>query len=1059
MRRFLLLSLLMAFSVLVFAQTRTVTGNVVDETSGAVPFASITEKGTTHGASADANGAFTIDVKTGAVLVISATGFQSTEVRVTGPTVLVTLLKGEGELIEEVVVTALGQKQNKNKVATSSATFNSESITKVAPVSLLDGLQGKIAVADISTVGGQPGASSKVVLRGYGVIGGGNNQPLYVIDGVPLNNSRLGSGTDFDFGNGMNDLNPNDIESITVLKGTAASSLYGSLARNGAIMITTKRGNSGKLKVDFNSSVNITQVDKLPVPQTIFGQGWGGLFWSPENGSWGPRYDGKERLWGSVVDNSQLIKPFSFIPNNVRNFYDNGVELNNSISLSGGNETNKFYFSYGNINSDGIVPTNIDYLNRHNFALRTNSKFNKFSIGSSFNFISRFQKSSTTASQNGIGSSLFEDVLQIPNDVPITDFYDYKNKFFNVDNYFTPYAENPYYMLFENGGKQNSERFFGNLDMSYSFTNWLTAQLRIGGDWTNARTFIWYAKNKPSPGSWNDGGNTEGSVRAPDVGSVTEIADYSNILNGDFLLKATKRFSDLFSLDFTVGTNYYQSSGKSVGASVEDLKILGFYNLSNSSNKPTAFDALSRRRSVGVYSQAILGLKDFFYLTLNARNDWSSTLPTNNNSFFYPGASASWIVSKMLDMTATPISLLKLRAGYGKTGADPAPYQIYSTLAPGSVGLGFGNINFPYNGVSAFEVSNIIGNPILAPIITKEFEAGTEIRFFKNRLGLDATYYDKKTEGQIFNVPISPSTGYTSLVSNIGLVTNKGIELTLDGSPVATDNFNWNVIYTFARNRSNVDYLSGELDKVTINSAYDAEFNVRPGYPVGIFEAPIPKTTSDGRIIVNPGTGYPIQADTKGIYGTSQRDFSMGLSNTWTYKNISFGVSFDFRKGGIFYSGTADLYQFTGNSWVTTYNERRPFIIPNSVNEVTDADGNVTGYVENTKIVDNAHEDGYYYHTTNPAMSYYNRIIDASFLKMRDLTLSYRLPKFVANKIRSNNLSITLFARNILVWTPSSNVYIDPEASNYGNDLTSQFGEFRTGPTLKSFGVALKALF
>lgn len=1064
-----LCALLMLFCASAFGQTRKITGQVKDEKGDPVPFASIKVQGSSKGTSADASGFFSLDITDqDKVLEISSQGFAAKTVTIGAENVVNIDLASTGQLSEVVITTALGQRQTKVKTGYSSSTFNNEDLNRVAPVSVFDGLQGKVAGADISTTGGQPGASSKVVLRGYGVIGGGGNQPLYVVDGVPITDSRLGSSDvdGLDFGNGINDINPNDIENITILKGTAAASLYGSQARNGAIMITTKRGRAGKLRVDLSSSINISSVGKLPDPQETFGQGWGGVFILPENGSWGPKFDGRERLWGSVVDNSQLLKPFSFIEDNIRDFYDYGRELNNTVGLSGGNEITNFYFSYGNINSDGILPSRADYLDRHTFALRTNSRFDRFTLATSFNYINRRQNAVPTQSESGVGSSTFEDVLQIPNDIPIKDFRDYKNKFFDVDSYFTPFAENPYYILFENGSKQNSDRFFGNVDMSYKILDWLSAQLRVGGDFANARTFVWKAKNNPSPGSWNAGGNVEGAVRQEDVGSVEEKSNFAGLINGDFILKANKDIGDDFTLEVIAGANYFQQSTKGSTARIEDLTIPGFYNLSNSSNDPTATDAESRRRSISAYGQAVIGYKDYLYLTLNARNDWSSTLPLENNNFFYPGANVSWIASKTFDLSGTPISLLKIRGGYGKTGSDPAPYLVYSTLAPGNVALGFGNITFPFNGVSAFEIANQIGNLDLQPIVTREFEVGTEVRFFGNRFGLDATYYNKQTDGQIFAVPIAPSTGFTGLVSNLGVVTNKGVELTLDGSPVKGRDFTWNVLYTFARNRSNVESLTEGLDKISLNTVYDAEFNVRPGMPVGVFEAPVPKMTDDGRVIVNPATGLPEVADTKGFFGDAQRDFSMGLSNRFTYKGFSLGFSLDYRKGGKFYSGTADIYQFTGNAWVTTYNDRRPFIIPNSVYQLKDESGqpvlDPSGkpiFLENTTAIDEAHHDTYYYHTTNKGMSYYDRIVDASFLKLRDVTLSYSLPQSWASKISASNLSLTLYARNFILWTPRSNVYIDPEATNYGNDLASQFGEFRTGPTLKSFGLALKASF
>jgi outer membrane receptor protein involved in Fe transport len=642
--------------------------------------------------------------------------------------------------------------------------------------------------------------------------------------------------------------------------------------------------------------------------------------------------------------------------------------------------------------------------------------------------------------------------------MPIEDFKDYKNPYYNVDNYFTPYAENPYYGVNENGSKQNTDRIFGNINLGYKFTDWLAAEFIIGGDFANSRTTAWNAKNAPSPDSYNDGGNVEGQSRQPDVGSYAEITNYDGSFNTIFNLKFNKDLSPKFTLEALAGVTYNQMQSKQVTTRIEGLTIPGFYNLSNSVNLPTGSNANAFRKLMGVYAQATLGYMNQLFLTVNARNDWSSTLPLNNNSFFYPGANLSWIASQTFDLSNTPISLLKFRAAYGQTGADATPYQIYPVLAPGDVALGFGNLTAPFNGVGFYEIDNTINNQNLKPIITKEAEFGAEIRLFNNRFGIDANYYEKKTDGQIFTVPISPGTGYTGMVQNLGLVSNKGVEVTVDVIPVKTRDLTWNVNYTFARNRSNVENLNGGPDKVILQQAYDAEFVAVPGKPLGMFMAPVPMYAPDGKIIVNAQTGLPVAAADKGEYGSSQRDFTMGLQNTVTYKDLQLGFSFDYRKGGKFYSGTSDLLSFVGNSIVTTYNDRKPFVIPNSVNATVDATGKTT-YVENTTLIDEAHIDDYYYHTTNKAMVYDYRIIDRSFIKLRDITLTYRLPKAIASKLKASNLSLTAYGRNFIVWTPKSNSYIDPEVSNYGNDLQSEFGEFRTGPSTKQFGLTLRASF
>ena len=1059
MRRFLaLFAVLMLTGVFAFAQDHSVKGRVTGPDGASLPGITVQVQGSNIATASDANGQFELSVPSNATLVFTGVGFATKTVKVGNAANLDVTLETSTTRLNEVVVTALGQTSRRAKVGYATTTVNSEEINRAAPVNVLNSLAGKVAGAEISNTGG-PNSSTKVVLRGYGVISGGNNQPLYVIDGVPLTDARFGASGNYDYGNTANDINPNDVASVTVLHGTEAAALYGTIAKNGAIMITTKKGKAGKLRVDFAGSASFSEVGKLPTMQSTFGQGWSGVFVLGENGSWGPKLDGKVRPWGSIVDNSQLIKPFSFIDDNMRNFYNTGVELNNTVSLSGGNTNTTFYFSYGNVESDGILPSNADYLGRNTLSLRTNSKFGGFTINTSFNYVNKKENVPFTGQGTSSGGSLFEDILQIPVDLPIADFRDYKNKFFDVNSYFTPYAENPYYELFENGSTQSSDRFFGNVDLGLKISSSFAAQLRVGADLINARTMAHKAVNAPAPGSWNAGGNTEGSSRAPDVGVVSEQNNYSGTINGDFILKYSHDINSNFNLDALVGTNFYQADGKAVSAAITNLLIPGFYNLSNSTIKPTASDAYSRRRLIGVYGQAILGYKDQLYLTVNARNDWSSTLPINNNHFFYPGANLSWVASNTFNLDNSTVSYLKFRGGYGETGSDPSAYLTNPVLVIGNVGLPFGSITFPFNGVSSFLIQNSIANANLKPIFTKEAEVGMEIRFFHNRLGLDASLYDKRTEGQIFSVPIAPSTGYTSLVQNLGLVSNKGIELSLDAKPINTTNFTWNFNANFATNRNKVVNLTGGPKKVILTSVYDVEMDAYPGKSVTGMYAPVPLYTSDGKIVVNPSTGKAVEDTALGYYGDAENDYRIGFTNTFSYKNWSLNFTLDYRKGGVMYSGTSDLLNFVGNAIATTYNDRRPFIVPNSVVQTgTDAQGKPV-YAENTTPITEGAYDSYWYPTSNIATTYQQRIIDRSFLKLREVSLSYSLPERWASKISSNNVSLSVFARNILLWLPADNPYIDPEASNLGNDLTSQLGEFRTAPTSRQFGVALKASF
>lgn len=1103
MRKLLTLFPVWIFSTLsLLAQTKNITGRITDQQGHPVPFVTIQVKGSKQAIAADADGNFSVKAKAGDILIFTSAGIAEKEVPVGESSVMNIAVAQRSGSLTEVVVTALGQTQKKVKLGYSTTTFTTATINKNGATGMLDGLEGKVAGAEISDLGG-PGSSTKVVLRGYGVISGGDNQPLYVIDGVPLSDGSFltnsGAGTSgasntdaVDFGNGMTNINPNDIESLTVLKGTAASALYGSLAKNGAIIIVTKKGKAGKLKIEYDGSIAFSRVGKLPTYQNQFGQGWGGDFVSDENGSWGPRLDGKERKWGSIVADSQLTKPFSFIPNNLRSFFVTGTEYNNSVAVSGGSEITRFYFSYSNVTSQGVIPDNANTQARNNFSLRTNSNFGKFAVNTSFNFVHQTLYAPTTGQSDASGGGVFQSLLQIPVDIPISQFKNINNPFFNVNNYFTPYAENPYFPLQENGDKQDLSRFFGNLDMSYKLTSDLKAEFRLGGDFTNYGTLIWKQPAAAQPNTWNGpyptATNPEGAPRNPDVGEVGVGAAGLNVINSDFILNFNKNLNNQFTIDALAGANYFQQNGTQVFTTVTNLVVPNFFNLSNTSKTPTTVNAETNERKIGAYAEATLGYADQLYLTGDIRNDWSSTLPIDHNSIFYPGANISWVASQLLPSNRK-LSFLKLRLAYGKTGSDPAPYNVSQTLGSGTVALPpLGSLTFPFNGVSGYGISTTLNNANLKPIFTNEVEAGVEARFFKDKIGIDATVYDKKTQGQIFPVLVAPSSGYTNLVENLGQVSNKGIELTLTAKPVETNGFSWNFTYIFSRNWNRVDNLNGTSPDplLTGEGDYgDAEMRAVVGKTVASIYSIVPQKTPSGQIVVNPTTGLPLPNESpldanglvKGYFGTGLYTYTMGLTNTFSYKNFSLNFSFDFRKGGVMYSNTADLVLFDGNGVATTYNNRQPFIIPNSVIAQSNG-GTKTTYTPNTVqiggLVNNSPSQVSPVGALNETNQYYNyysegssfsggadamRIFDRSFLKLRDINLSYSLPKTMLTTLRLASGTVGVFGRNFLLWTPKSNVYVDPEATNLGNDLGGQIGEFATTPLTRSYGIILKANF
>ncbi|MEJ2904908.1 SusC/RagA family TonB-linked outer membrane protein [Pedobacter panaciterrae] len=1051
------------------AQDKKISGKVTDSDGGGpLPGVSVKVRGKQQGTVTGPDGKYILEAASSAILEFAYVGYVGQTKTVGNELVINVILSSENKSLTEVVVTAFGINRASRTNGYSVAQVGGDEINRASPVNLMSGLQGKVAGVDISATSGSPGGSSKTVIRGFSSIAG-NNQPLYVIDGVPVNNSRPGDASpvnslgdlkeNYDFGNAANDINPGDIETISILKGAAASSLYGSRASNGVILITTKKGKAGAFKVDLTSAAAFSQVTNVPKLQDKYGQGFAYESWIAENGSWGARFDGQTRDWGSKVDGKRLSQTFAAAKNSFRDAFDTSQEYNNTISFSGGTDQSTFRLSYGNVNSNGILPGSSDVYKRNTISLNGSTKFKDLSITAGLNYLGKNTRTVQTGQANsGVGSSFYEDILQIPVNFEISKFKDYNNKYFDVDGFYSPFTQNPYYSVFENGATFKSDRFYGNLDLKIKPLEWLTLQFQQGVDVSNIVDKIWNAKNSPTQGSWSGGGNDEQIVRQASVGNVVDGSEkyfeFDSKLNALF----DQKFSDQFNVTGLIGLNFNDRGSRVLYTGIEDLLIPGLYQIDNSGNAPTSSQTSKQRRLFGAYASATLGYNSFAYLTLNARNDWSSTLPSAQRSYFYPGANFSLILSQMIDMSNAKLSLFKLRAAYGKTGSDTDPYSVLNTLTKTNVFLGGGAYtSFPFGGVGGYSISNTLNNTKLRPEISTETEFGTEIKFFDNRLGLDFSYYNRVTNDQILPIVSAPSTGVNLRVVNFGKVRNRGIEITLSGVPIRTDDMSWNIGYTFTRNRNVVLELPDGLSKVILNAVFDAQFVAKVGQPLGVFEAPVPVYDPEGRIVVS-SNGFPASAPNLGTYGSSQRDFVMGFTNTFTYKDFMFGFTLDFKKGGLFYSGTADLLNFVGNAANTVFNDRRTFIVPNSVVKVVDNAGKVT-YVENTNPITENNVYSYYYTNLGRAISYKDRIIDKTYLKLRDVTLAYSLPKNIARRIGTDKAMITLYGRNLLTWLPKQNITIDPEVSNFGNDLSSEFGEFRTGPSTRNFGVSLNLTF
>ena len=1044
-----ILALLMIFvSTAIFAQVQ-VSGVVKDDVGE--PLAGVmVENANGVSVETDDAGKYTIEANAGEQLKFSSIGFDDKSVAVTGSTLDVQMSIPVEQMQvakgKEVVVTASGIRREKRSVGAASTTFNNEDLTEASQSNLSESLKGKVPGAIISTSSSDPGASSSVILRGISSLTG-SNQPLYVIDGVPVSNNSIGSTSlsgAYDFGNGANDINPDDVENITVLKGASATALYGTKAINGAIIITTKSGKAGKVKVDYSGNVTFSEVSRLPNYQTVFGQGWNGERKLDENGSWGAAFDGKDRVWGRVIDNSQQVKSYNYEPNGVRDFFELGTTYQNNISVSGGSDMAKARLSYSNVKADGIYPADVDSYERNVLGLGGDVEFGRFKFGANLNYINQ----NGSFVEAGQGLTVYNNLLQMPSDFYIPGFSDYHSKFNDLDGYFTQYGVvNPYYSLNEDAVKMNRDRWYGSFETNYKINDWSNITYRFGLDQYSFNLEGWQAIVAPSA----TGPNAD---VAEDGGYFTNQTKYAQ-LNHDIMYNLDLELTEKLKVQSTIGFNHFNSDSKSLTASISSLDLPGFYNISNTSGVKDVTQVKSEKVVYGVYGTATFNYSDFLYLTLNGRNDWTSTLPKNNRSFFYPGINTSFIFTELWKNNV--ISFGKIRLGYGETGGDTDPYQVYSENIQGAVRNDFGgNFTFPVGGFNGYEIGNQKENLDLQPLRKKEWEVGTELQFFKNRIGLDFTYYNNKVENQILPINLPSESGYTTQVINAATISNEGIEAMLNlGILRNSKGLSWDMSINYSKNNSKMEEMDSRLNNRYEKQAIGNDTNGRTyllgseGMPIFYFKVPVAKMTDDGKIIVD-ANGVPIKANEEGYAGDTEYDYSLGLTNEFKYKGFKFGFTFDVRQGGLMYSRTADITQFTGNSVKTLYNNRDPFIVPNSV--VDNGDGT---YSENTKAVDMAHMDDYF----SAAALQRNNLIDKSFIKLREVILNYDMPKQWFEQTPIKSMSIGLVGRNLLMWTPSDNQFIDPEASTFGNDSGALYGEYSATPGTRSYSFTLKLGF
>jgi TonB-linked SusC/RagA family outer membrane protein len=1075
---------------LAIAQNKMASGIVLDENDDPITGASVIVKGTTTiGTVTDANGKFSLSIPSSVnTLVVKYLGYTDKEAPAS--TNMQVRLEPDTKKLDEVVVTAFGMTRSSKSVGYATSTVKSEELTQAIPTSVMSGLAGKVAGVNITT-GGGTGTAQKVIIRGYSSLpttsgGVANNNPLYVIDGVPVRSSFAGTtnsttllNNTTDYGSQVGDINPEDVASVTVLKGASATALYGGRAANGVILITTKRGLvDSKVQVEYNGTVSISNVLRTPKLQNMFGEGWP-LFDEMENGSWGPKLDGIVRTWGAPLDSKGVYdpvngekrsKPFEFVNNNIRDFYKNGLETVNNVSISGGTKSSSYVFSYNNTFSNGIIPDDADKYSRNTFSFRGNSEYKRFKAKYIVNY-SRKDINQVRGGQgqaaNG-GATTFQNLVQIPVDISISrDLKDISNPYNNTDNYFTPYADNPYWIIKNNTSTYQDDHVYGNFELSLELMKGLTAIGRLGGDFMNYHEYIRGGISRPASNSWQAyGQKTAVPGYYEEFYRSYEQIDATALLNADYELNKD------FHVTGFAGWNFLQLGTSYLDSYLAGLNVDGWYSLENGTTLPntTSFPKSPTKRVMGLLGQGDISYQNWAFLGISLRNDWSSSLPINSNSFFYWGVNASVILTDAIQSLKnnSTLSFLKLRGGWGQTGNDADPYYTNANFSPTKIALGFGNLYLPLNNVAGLMETARIPNKSLRPEITTELEFGMDARFFNNRLGIDVAWYDRDTKDQIIAASISPETGYTSRVMNMGLVNNSGVELHLTGTPVKTKDFSWDLGVTFSKNKSKVEKLWGDAHEYLLASAYDVTFKAIVGQPLGVFQIPKirevgsmgtdDKSSPDlGKTVVN-SSGLPIVLATEfETLGTSAPDFLAGFSTAFTFKGLTFSALVDWHKGGLFYSNTARMLDWNGNGPNTMYNERQPFLVSNSVKLVSEATATKPAvYAENDIPI--SFTQYWNYTTSNKGMES-NAVLDRSFVKLREITVRYALPVRLLASTPLRKVEIGVFGNNLFMWTAAKNNYVDPEATNYGNDIASELGEFSAAPSVRVFGCNLKVSF
>ena len=1023
-------------------QSNKVIGTVKDE-FGPVIGASVVEKGTSNGVVTDLNGKFSLNVKPGATLIISFVGYKQQEVKA-GNVPLNIVLEEDSKMLGEVVVTALGIKRERKALGYGVAEVQGEALTKAKETNVINSMAGRVPGLVVTQTAGGASGSSRVILRGSTEMTG-NNQPLYVIDGVPLDNTNFGSaGTygGFDLGDGISSVNPDDIESMSVLKGPAASALYGSRASHGVILITTKKANKDKISVEYNGTMTFdTQLAKWDDVQQIYGMGSNGTYpinaVSNTNMSWGAKADGTNML--KYFDGVE--RPYLIVPDNTSQFFRTGFTATNSAIIGVNNGKTGIRFTYTDMRNKDIVPKT--HMSRDIFNLRANTTAGKFDLDFSVNYTREDVKNRPALgdSKSNIGKNLM--TLATTYDQEWLKTYQDANGEYSNWNGMDPYNVNPYWDVYKNSNNSKKDQFRFNGKVVWNITQHLKIQGTAGAE-LNWFTFEDY-KAPTTPG-YESGYLQNNNFR-------------NRMYNFELLALYNNSWGD-FDFNATLGGNLYKVNNQTIVTTAKDMKIrdvVALMSFNEVSVEPYSY----RKQINSVYGAVNLGWKHMLYFDATLRGDQSSTLPISNNMYIYPSFSGSFVFSELLKL-GDKLPYGKVRMSWAQVGSDTDPYQL---------GLVYTKSKFAYPGYTIGYISNgTIPNKDLKPTKTNSFEMGLELKFLKNRIGLDFTYYSQLSKNQIMGMASSSTSGYGYRLINAGEIENKGVEIALNTRPIQTKDFSWDLNFNFSKNSNKVKKLVDDMDMFELEKAtwLDVQVAAKVGENFGSIVGPDFQRNENGDILIDPSTGLPMYDKSNHVLGNASWDWTGGVYTNFSYKNISLSAVFDVKVGADLYSMSARAAHETGKSMATLegreawykseearqaagYAKDSPDWIPTggfiAPGVIDNGDGT---YRENDIVIN---PEKYWMSVCRNAPSMF--IYDNSYVKCREITLSYTLPKaWLKNVV--DGLTISFVARNpFIVWKNIPN--IDPD-SNY-NNTTGMGMEYGSLPSRKSYGFNVNVKF